>query len=225
MAKEEQRKTPEENPRRSCRPLLATYACDLLVVVEAALARFIVALAALVRAGRIAPAHRLGDFATRRVESAGCRGSAREVGTPVAHRAAVARAGRRTAVTPAATGWTAAAATAAIATATAATTAITTAATFTAAAATTVGRARTARTEAGTIAATATFTAAATAKSTAAATTTGLALDGFTDRDRAAVEQCTVHGLHGRGTLVVGFHFEEREAAAAASLAIRDHFR
>ena len=59
--------------------------------------------------------------------------------------------------------------------------------------------------------------------STAAAT--GLTFDGFTDRDRAAVEQRTVHGLHGRGALVVGFHFEEREAAAAAGLAIRDYFR
>lgn len=208
--------------------------CDLLIVVEAALARFVVALAALVRTGRVAPAHWLGDFAARSVESAAGRGAAREIGTPVAHRAAVARTGRRTAVTTAAAAAitaaaaaiSAATATAAIATATAAA-AITTAAaaTVTAAAATPVGGTRTARTEATTIAATAAITAAATAKSTTAATTTGLTFDSFTDRDRAAVEQCTVHGLHGRGALVVGFHFEEGEAAAAAGFAIRDHFR
>lgn len=226
MAKERAKKNAGGKPPA----FMSTAACDLLIVVEAALARFVVALATLVRAGRIAPADRLGHFAARRIEPAASRRTTGEIGTPVAHRAAVARAGRRTAVTTAAAGTTAAAisaatATAAIATATA-TAAVTTtaAATFTTAATTAVGGARTARTEAAAIAATAAIATAA-AKSTAAATTTGLAFDGFTDRDRAAVEQRTVHGLHGRGALVVGFHFEEREAAAAAGFAIRDYFR
>jgi len=203
-----------------------------LIVVEAALARFVVALATLVRAGRIAPADRLGHFAARRIEPAASRRTTGEIGTPVAHRAAVARARRRTAVTTAAAAAagtaaaiSAATATAAIATATAAAVTTTAAtAAITAAATAAVGGTRTARTEAATIAATAAIATAAAAKSTAAAAT-GLTFDGFTDRDRAAVEQRTIHGLHGRGALVVGFHFEEREAAAAAGLAIRDYFR
>ena len=202
-----------------------------MIVVEPALARFVITFAALVRAGGIAPPYRLGDFTARRLKPAGRR-STGEIGAPVAHWAAVARAGRCAAVTTATTTGTAAATisaaatAAAIATATAAA-AITaaTAAAFTAATATAVGRTRTARTEATAIATATTVTAAAAAKSTTAAATTGLAFDGFTDRDRAAIEQCTVHGLHGRGTLIVGFHFEEREAAAAAGLAIRDNFR
>ena len=175
------------------------------------------------RAG--APAWRLQPLGG--LKATGRRRSAGEIGASVAHRAAVARAGRRAAIataTATATAAIAAAATAAaIATATAAAAVTAAAATaVTAAAATAVGRTRTTRTEAAAIATAAT---AAAAKSTAAAATTGLAFDGFTDRDRAAIEQRTVHGLHGRGALIVGFHFEEREAAAAAGLAIRDHFR
>lgn len=231
MARKGQRKTPEEPPGVRVDRCLRPVGRDLLIVVEAALARFVVALATLVRAGRIAPADRLGHFAARRIEPAASRRTTGEIGTPVAHRAAVARARRRTAVTTAAAAGTAAAisaatatATAAIATATAAAVTTTAAtAAITAAATAAVGGTRTARTEAATIAATAAIATAAAAKSTAAAT--GLTFDGFTDRDRAAVEQRTVHGLHGRGALVVGFHFEEREAAAAAGLAIRDYFR
>ena len=228
MARKGQRKTPEEPSGVRVDRCLRPVGRDLLIVVEAALARFVVALATLVRAGRIAPADRLGHFAARRIEPAASRRTTGEIGTPVAHRAAVARARRRTAVTTAAAAGTAAAisaatATAAIATAAAVTTTAATAA-ITAAATAAVGGTRTARTEAATIAATAAIATAAAAKSTTAAAT-GLTFDGFTDRDRAAVEQRTVHGLHGRGALVVGFHFEEREAAAAAGLAIRDYFR
>src|SRR5713101_643059 len=45
------------------------------------------------------------------------------------------------------------------------------------------------------------------------------------DSDRAAVQQRAVHGLHGRGALIICFHLEEGKAAAAAGLAIHDHFR
>ena len=52
-----------------------------------------------------------------------------------------------------------------------------------------------------------------------------LTLDGFTNGDRTAIKQRAVHGLHGSGALVIGFHLEEGKAAAAAGLAIHDHFR
>ena len=143
--------------------------------------------------------------------------------------AALATAAAIAATAAFATAATVAAATAAAITTTAAavTTATTVAAATTAAAvattaATAVGRTRAARTEATAIAAAATTTATV---ATAAAATTGLTLDRFTDRDRAAIQQRAVHGLHGRGALVIGFHLEEREAAAAAGLAIHDHFR
>jgi len=118
------------------------------------------------------------------------------------------------------TATTVAAATAAAITTAAAVTTATAVATATTAAA--IGRARAARTEAAAIAAATTTAAISTAAATA---TTGLTFDGFTDRDRAAIQQRAVHGLHGRGALVIGFHLEEREAAAAAGLAIHDHFR
>jgi hypothetical protein len=51
-----------------------------------------------------------------------------------------------------------------------------------------------------------------------------LTFDGFADGDRPAVEQRPVHGLHCRGALIIGFHLEERKAAAAAGLAIHDDF-
>ncbi|MDP1753882.1 MAG: hypothetical protein Q8L22_30910, partial [Reyranella sp.] len=93
-----------------------------MIVVEPALTRFVVALAALVRTRGIAPAYRLGDFTARRLKSAGGRGAG-EIGASVTHRATVARAGRRAAVTTTATTGTAAAIStttaAAIATATA----------------------------------------------------------------------------------------------------------
>jgi hypothetical protein len=168
--------------------------------------------------------HRPGDFAATAVETAARRRrTAGEVGAPIAHRAAIAAAARAgAAVTTAAT----AAAITAAATVAAATTAaaIATATAAAVAAATTasaVGRTRTARTEAATIA---TATAAAATESATAATTTGLTFDGFTDGDRSTIEQRTVHGLHGRGALIICFHLEEGEATAAAGLAIHDHF-
>ena len=164
-----------------------------------------------------------GDFATATaIETAASRRrTAGEVGASIAHRAAIAAAATaRTgaAVTTAAT----AAAVTATTTVAAATTAaaIATATAAAVAAATTasaVGRTRTARTEAAAI-------AAATATESAAATTTGLTFDGFADGDRSTIEQRAVHGLHGRGALIICFHLEEGEAAAAAGLAIHDHF-
>ena len=53
----------------------------------------------------------------------------------------------------------------------------------------------------------------------------GLTFDGLTHGDRATVEQRTVHGLHRGSTHIVGFHLVEGKAAAAAGLAIHDHFR
>jgi hypothetical protein len=199
-----------------------------LVVVEATLARLVVALAPL-RAG-IAPPLRATCVTTAGGSSTGASAgivpattastTAGEVRTPVAHRAAVT--GRRAAVSTAATAAATVAATtaaAAIATATAAAVAAATTAIATTAA-TAIGRTRAARTEAAAIAAT---TATAAAKSAATATA-GLTLDSFTDGDRAAVEESSVHGLHRCRALIVGFHFEERETTAAAGLAIHDHF-
>jgi hypothetical protein len=62
-----------------------------LIVVEPALPRFVVALAAFVRTGGIAPADRLGNLAARRLKATGGR-SAGEIGASITHRAAVARA-------------------------------------------------------------------------------------------------------------------------------------
>src|SRR6185437_14873899 len=67
--------------------------------------------------------------------------------------------------------------------------------------------------------------AATTTAKSAAAATTGLTLDSFTDGDRTAVEKSSVHGLHCCRALIICFHLEEREATAAAGLAIHDHFR
>ena len=197
-----------------------------MIVVEAALARFIVALAPRTVGRTLMASHGPGDFAAAAsIEPAGSRRrTAGEVGAPVAHRAAIAGAG--TAVTTAAAATITAATTtvaatataAAIATATAAIAAATATITTTAAA---VGRTRTARTEA---AAVATTTTAAATESAAATTATGLTFDGFADRNRAAIEQRAVHGLHGRGALIICFHLEEGEATAAAGLAIHDHF-
>ena len=167
---------------------------------------------------------RPGDFAataTAIETAAGRRRTAGEVGASIAHRAAVAAATARAsaAITTAAT---AAAVTAAATVAAATTAAAIATATAAAVAATTtasaVGRTRTARTEAATI------TTATAAESAAAATTTGLTFNGFADGDRSTIEQRAVHGLHGRGALIICFHLEEGEAAAAAGLAIHDHF-
>jgi hypothetical protein len=195
-----------------------------LIVVEAALARLVITLAARPVGRTLMTPCRPADFATATttVEPATAtagRRTAGEVGAPIAHRAAVAAAGASAAVTTAATAAavtaaaTVAAATtaAAIATATAATVAATTTASA-------VGRTRTTRTEAATIA------TAATAAAESAATTTGLTFDSFADGDRPAIKQRAVHGLHGRGALIICFHLEEGEAAAAAGLAIHDHF-
>jgi hypothetical protein len=187
---------------------------DLLVVVEAPLARFVVAFAP--RRTGVATPWRTGYLAaTATIEAAaGRRATATtgEVGAFVAHRAAVATAATRAGAAISAT-----AASAITTTASAATIATATAtAVSTAAAAAAIGRTRTARTEATTIA------AAAAAKATA--TTTGLAFNGFADRDRATIEQRAIHGLHGGSAHVICFHLEEGEAAAAAGLAIHDHF-
>jgi hypothetical protein len=192
----------------------------LLIVVETALARLVIAFAARpVRRTLMTTRGTAHVAATTAVESTARRGrAAREVGAPIAHRAAAATIASATvAATTAAAVATATTATVAATTAAAA---IATATAATVAAATTaaaVGRTRAARTEA------AAFATTAAAKS-AAATTTGLTFDGFTDRDRAAIEQRTVHGLHGRGALIICFHLEEGEAATAAGLAIHDHF-
>jgi hypothetical protein len=194
-----------------------------LIVVEATLARLVVTLAARPVGRTLVTTCRPGDFAaTTTVETApaaGRRRTAGEVGASIAHRAAVAAATARAsaAITTAAAAAVTAAATVAAATTAAAittATAATVAATTTAAAA--VGRTRTTRAEAAAIA---TATAAESA-----ATTTGLAFNGFADGDRSTIEQRAVHGLHGRGALIICFHLEEGEAAAAAGLAIHDHF-
>jgi hypothetical protein len=159
------------------------------------------------------------DFAATAtaIKTAAGRRAAGEVGASIAHRAAVT-AGAGAAVTTAAsaaavTAASAVAATTAAAIATATTAAVAAATTTTAA----IGRTRTARTEAAAI-------TAATATKSAAATTTGLTFDGFADGDRPTIEQRAVHGLHGRGALIICFHLEEGEATAAAGLAIHDHF-
>ncbi len=133
--------------------------------------------------------------------------------TAIATAAAATRSRHRHHRPPAAT-TAAAIATATAATIAAATAAVTTAATAPAAIATAATAAAVGRTRAATTAA---------AKSTT--TTTGLTFDGLTHGDRTAVEQGTVHGLHRCSTHFVGFHLEEGEAAAAAGLAIHDHFR
>jgi hypothetical protein len=192
-----------------------------LIVVEAALAWLVVTLAARPVGRTLVTTCRPGDFAATAIETATRRRrTAGEVSAPIAHRAAVAAAGAgagaavttaatTAAVTAAAT--VAAATAAAIATATAAAVAATTTASA-------VGRTRTTRTEAATIA------TAATAAAESAAATTWLTFDSFADGDRPAIEQRAVHGLHGRGALIICFHLEEGEAAAAAGLAIHDHF-
>jgi hypothetical protein len=200
----------------------------LLIVVEAALARLVITLAARPVGRTLMTTYRPADFAatTTTIETAtatAARRTAGEVGAPIAHRATVAAAGTAragAAVTTAATAaavtaaaTVAAATTAAIATATAA--AVATAATTASA----VGRTRTARTEAATIA-----TATTAAAESAATTTTGLTFDSFADGDRPTIEQRAVHGLHGRGALIICFHLEEGEATTAAGLAIHDHF-
>jgi hypothetical protein len=194
-----------------------------LIVVEATLARFVIALATRPVGRTLVPSSGPGDFAaaTAIETAASRRRTAGEVGASIAHRAAVATTtatGASAAVTTAAT----AAAVTAAATVAAATTAaaITTATAATVAATTTaaaVGRTRTTRTEAAAI-------ATATAAESAAATTTGLTFNGFADGDRSTIEQRAVHGLHGRGALIICFHLEEGEATAAAGLAIHDHF-
>jgi hypothetical protein len=198
-----------------------------LIVVEATLARFVIALATRPVGRTLVPSSGPGDFgaATAIETAASRRRTAGEVGASIAHRAAVATTtatatGASAAVTTAAT----AAAVTAAATVAAATTAATiaTATAATVAATTTasaVGRTRTTRTEAAAIA-----TATAAATESAATTTTGLTFNGFAHGDRSTIEQRAVHGLHGRGALIICFHLEEGEAAAAAGLAIHDHF-
>jgi hypothetical protein len=191
-----------------------------LIVVEAALARLVITLAARAIRATAMTARRTGEFATTAAleTAASRRRTAGEVGAPIAHRAAIAAAARTgAAVTTAATA-ALATTTATVAAATAAAIATATAATVAAAttAASAIGRTRTARTEAAAIATT-TATKSATA-------TTGLTFDGFADGDRSTIEQRAVHGLHGRGALIICFHLEEGEAAAAAGLAIHDHF-
>ena len=204
-------------------PFVQVAVSGLLIVVEAALARLVIALAARPVGRTLVTTCRPADFAaaaTAIETAASRRRTAGEVGAPIAHRAAVAAAatGASAAVTTAAT---AAAVTAAAAVAAATTAAAIATATAAAVAATTtasaVGRTRTARTEAAAI-------ATATAAESAAATTTGLTFNGFADGDRSTIEQRAVHGLHGRGALIICFHLEEGEAAAAAGLAIHDHF-
>jgi hypothetical protein len=215
-------KTKNAGDKAPAFPFVQVAASGLLIVVEATLARLVVTLAARPVGRTLVTTCRPGDFAaTTTVETAtaaGRRRTAGEVGASIAHRAAVAAARASAAITTAA----AAAAVTAAATVAAATTAaaITTATAATVAATTTaaaVGRTRTTRAEAAAI-------ATATAAESAAATTTGLAFNGFADGDRSTIEQRAVHGLHGRGALIICFHLEEGEAAAAAGLAIHDHF-
>ena len=216
-----QTKTPGTKPPAF--PFVQVAVSGLLIVVEATLARFVIALATRPVGRTLVPSSGPGDFAaaTAIETAASRRRTAGEVGAPIAHRAAVAAAtttGAGAAVTTAAT---AAAVTAATTVAAATTTAAIATATAAAVAATTtasaVGRTRTTRTEAAAI-------ATATAAESAAATTTRLTFNGFADGDRPAIEQRAVHGLHGRGALIICFHLEEGEAAAAAGLAIHDHF-
>jgi hypothetical protein len=195
-----------------------------LIVVEAALARLVIALAARPVGRTLVPSSGPGDFATATaIETAARRRrTAGEVGASIAHRAAVATAagaGASAAVTTAATAAAVTAATTVAAATTAAAIATATAAAVAAAttAASAVGRTRTTRTEAAAI-------AAATATESAATTTTGLTFNGFADGDRSTIEQRAVHGLHGRGALIICFHLEEGKATAAAGLAIHDHF-
>jgi hypothetical protein len=194
-----------------------------LIVVEATLARFVIALATRPVGRTLVPSSGPGNFgaATAIETTASRRRTAGEVGASIAHRAAVATAaGASAAVTTAATAAAVTAAATVAATTTAAAIATATAATVAATTtASAVGRTRTARTEAATIAPAATAAAEA-----AAATTTGLTFDSFADRNRSTIEQRAVHGLHGRGALIICFHLEEGEAAAAAGLAIHDHF-
>jgi hypothetical protein len=205
-------------------PFVQVAVSGLLIVVEPTLARLVITLAARPVGRTLVPSSGPGDFAaaTTVETAAGRRRTAGEVGAPVAHRAAVATTtttGAGAAVTTAATAAAVTAAAVAAATTAAAiatATAATVAATTTAAA---VGRTRTTRTEAATLA-----TAATTAAESAATTTTGLTFDSFADGDRPAIKQRAVHGLHGRGALIICFHLEEGEATAAAGLAIHDHF-
>ena len=206
-------------------PFVQVAVSGLLIVVEATLARLVVALAARPVGRTLVPSSRPGDFATATAieTAAGRRRTAGEVGASIAHRAAVAAATTTARASAAVTTAATAAAVTAAATVAAATTAaaIATATAAAVAAATTasaVGRTRTARTEAATI------TTATAAESAAATTTTGLTFDGFADGDRPTIEQRAVHGLHGRGALIICFHLEEGEATAAAGLAIHDHF-
>lgn len=210
-----QTKTPGATPPAF--PIVQVAVSGLLIVVEATLTRLVVALAARPVGRTLVTTCRPADFAATAIEAAtGRRLTAREVGASIAHRAAVAATASAAVTTAATAAFTttttavAAATAAAIATATAAAVAATTAA------AASVGRTRTARTEAAAITA-ATATESAT-------TTTGLTFDGFADGDRSTIEQRAVHGLHGRGALIICFHLEEGEAAAAAGLAIHDHF-
>jgi hypothetical protein len=214
----------------------------LLVVVETTLARLVIALAT--RRTAFAPTRRALVAGWRLLETAGSRRSAREICTSVAHGAAVGTAARGSTAIATATAATtvaaasaaaittaAAAAVAATAAAIAAATAATIAATTTTVATTTTAAAITtaaAATIATTTAAVRRTRAAATAaakSTTAAAATAGLTFDRFAHRDRTAVEQSAVHGLHCRSAHFIGFHFEEGEAAAAARLAIHDDFR
>ena len=154
-----QTKTPGTEPPAF--PIVQVAVSGLLIVVEAALARFVIALAARAVGRTLVTTCRPADLAATAIETAASRRrTAGEVGAPIAHRAAVAGAAVTTAATAALATTTtavAAATAAAIATATAAAVA---AATTPASA---VGRTRTARTEAAAItAATATESAAAT---------------------------------------------------------------
>jgi len=225
MTGEEMRGRRAKRKRRGKTPAFVQVAVSgLLVVVEATLARLVITLAARPVGRTLVPSSGPGNFAaaTAIETAASRRRTAGEVGASIAHRAAIATAAARAsaAVTTAAT----AAAVTAAATVAAATTAaaIATATAAAVAAATTaaaVGRTRTTRTEAATIA-----TAATAAAESAAAATTGLTFNGFADGDRPAIKQRAVHGLHGRGALIICFHLEEGEATAAAGLAIHDHF-
>jgi hypothetical protein len=213
------RKTPRQTPAF---PFVQVAVSGLLIVVEATLARLVIALAARPVGRTLVPSSGPGDFGTATAieTAAGRRRTAGEVGASIAHRAAVAAARASAAITTAAT----AAAVTAAATVAAATTAaaIATATTAAVAATTTasaVGRTRTTRTEAAAIA-----TATTTTAAESAAAATGLTFNGFADGDRSTIEQRAVHGLHGRGALIICFHLEEGEAAAAAGLAIHDHF-
>ncbi|MEY2785461.1 MAG: hypothetical protein RL277_1671, partial [Planctomycetota bacterium] len=104
----------------------------------------------------------------------------------------------------------------AIATAVAATaTAVAAAATATAAATTVAAAAAAAATEA--------TAAAAAAAEAATAATAGLTLLGFVHAQRAAVKSLSVPGLDGSLSIGIAAHGDEREAARAPGLAIRDN--